>query len=60
MRSYTVVGAGAIGGYYGARLQQSGLEVRFLARSDAAHLRDHGLRVDSPEGDVLLEVEVHT
>jgi 2-dehydropantoate 2-reductase len=60
MRSYTVVGVGAIGGYYGARLQQAGLDVRFVARSDAEHLREHGLRVDSPEGDALLEVEVHT
>ena len=60
MRSYTVVGVGAIGGYYGARLQQAGLDVRFVARSDAEHLRRHGLRVDSPEGDALLEVEVHT
>jgi 2-dehydropantoate 2-reductase len=60
MRSYTVVGVGAIGGYYGARLQQAGLEVRFVARSDAEHLRRHGLRVDSPEGDALLDVEVHT
>src|SRR3954454_5498818 len=59
MRSYPVVGLGAIGGYYGARLQQAGHPVRFLARSDAAHLRDHGLRVDSPEGDVVLEVDVH-
>jgi 2-dehydropantoate 2-reductase len=60
MRSYTVIGVGAIGGYYGARLQQSGLEVRFVARSDAEHLRRNGLRVDSPEGDAVLEVEVHT
>ena len=60
MRSYTVVGVGAIGGYYGARLQQAGFDVRFVARSDAEHLRRHGLRVDSPEGDALLEVEVHT
>jgi 2-dehydropantoate 2-reductase len=60
MRSYTVIGVGAIGGYYGARLQQAGLDVRFVARSDAEHLRQHGLRVDSPEGDALLEVEVHT
>jgi 2-dehydropantoate 2-reductase len=59
MQSYTVVGVGAIGGYYGARLQQSGLDVRFVARSDAEHLRRHGLRVDSPEGDALLDVEVY-
>jgi 2-dehydropantoate 2-reductase len=60
MRSYTVVGLGAIGGYYGARLQQAGHPVRFLARSDAEHVREHGLRIDSPEGDVVLDVEVHT
>jgi len=58
MRSYTVVGLGAIGGYYGARLQQAGHPVRFLARSDADHLRRHGLRVDSPEGDARLAVDV--
>jgi 2-dehydropantoate 2-reductase len=59
MRSYTVVGVGAIGGFYGARLQQAGHPVRFLARSDADHLREHGLRVDSPEGDAVLDVEVY-
>ena len=59
MRSYTVIGVGAIGGYYGARLQQAGHPVRFLARSDADHLRRHGLRVDSPEGDAVLDVDVY-
>src|SRR3954447_13589664 len=59
MRSYTVVGVGAIGGYYGARLHQAGFDVRFLARSDADHVRQHGLRVDSPEGDAVLDVDVY-
>jgi 2-dehydropantoate 2-reductase len=59
MRSYTVIGVGAIGGYYGARLHQAGHPVRFLARSDADRLRTHGLQVDSPEGDVVLEVDVY-
>jgi 2-dehydropantoate 2-reductase len=59
MRTYTVVGAGAIGGYYGARLHQSGLTVRFLARSDAEHMREHGLRVDSPEGDAVIDADVY-
>jgi 2-dehydropantoate 2-reductase len=59
MRSYTVIGVGAIGGYYGARLHQAGHPVRFLARSDADALRAHGLRVDSPEGDAVLAVDVH-
>jgi len=59
MRSYTVVGLGAIGGYYGARLHQAGHPVRFLARSDADHVREHGLRVDSIDGDAVLDVEVY-
>jgi 2-dehydropantoate 2-reductase len=59
MRSYTVVGLGAIGGYYGARLHQAGHPVRFLARSDADHVREHGLRVDSFEGDAVLDVDVY-
>jgi 2-dehydropantoate 2-reductase len=58
VRSYTVVGVGAIGGYYGGRLQQAGADVQFLARSDANQLRRHGLRIDSPHGDVVLDVRV--
>ena len=33
--------------------------MRFLARSDAAHVRGHGLRVDSIDGDAVLEVDVY-
>lgn len=43
-----VIGAGGVGGYFGARLAKAGHEVQFLARG--AHLqamREHGLRVDS-------------
>ena len=54
-RSYAVVGVGAVGGYYGARLAAAGHPVHFLARSDADHLRTHGLRMESAGGDVLLE-----
>jgi 2-dehydropantoate 2-reductase len=46
---------GAVGGYYGSRLAVAGHPVRFLARSDATHLRRHGLLVESPNGDVFLE-----
>jgi 2-dehydropantoate 2-reductase len=60
-RRYAIVGTGAIGGYYGARLATAGHEVHFLARSDAEHLRDHGLRVESPFGDMhLRDVSVYT
>lgn len=47
-----VVGAGAIGGYYGARLLQAGADVTFLVRPGrAAALAADGLRVRSPLGD---------
>jgi 2-dehydropantoate 2-reductase len=54
-RSYAVIGAGAVGGFYGAKLAAAGHEVHFLARSDADHMRHHGLLVTSPTGDVTLD-----
>jgi 2-dehydropantoate 2-reductase len=52
--SYAVLGAGAVGGLYGGLLANSGLDVHFLMRSDYAHVRQHGLRVDTPLGDFHL------
>jgi 2-dehydropantoate 2-reductase len=50
-----VVGAGATGGYFGARLAEAGRDVTFLVRPDrAAQLRRDGLRVLSPHGDMRL------
>lgn len=43
-----IVGAGALGGYYGARLARAGGDVYFLMRGDLAHVRAHGLRVRTP------------
>jgi len=51
-----IVGAGGVGGYFGARLAASGQEVRFIARG--AHLeamRANGLQVLSGNGDVLVK-----
>ena len=53
-RRYAILGTGAIGGYYGGLLQKSGVEVHFFLRSDFDHVRRHGLRVDSVNGDFLL------
>lgn len=54
-----VVGAGAIGGYFGARLAEAGRDVTFLVRpARAANLREHGLRLRSPLGDVAIAAPV--
>jgi len=55
VRSYTVVGTGAVGGFYGARLAAAGHVVRFLGRSDVAVLRRDGIRVSSAEGDLVVD-----
>ena len=50
-----VLGAGAVGGYFGARLAQAGCSVVFIARG--AHLEDirrHGLSIESPAGDCVV------
>ena len=52
--TYTVIGTGAIGGFYGGRLAEAGRQVRFLLHSDYEHVRLHGLRVDSCDGDFRL------
>ncbi len=54
MFSYTIVGTGAVGGYYGARLAKAGATVRFLARSDYQAIKDGGLSVDSVAGNFAL------
>ncbi|NVN85679.1 MAG: 2-dehydropantoate 2-reductase [Rhodopseudomonas sp.] len=51
-----VVGAGAIGGYFGGRLLQAGRDVTFLVRPKrAAELASDGLVIESPVGDVTLK-----
>lgn len=52
--SYAILGTGALGGFYGGRLLRAGHEVHFLLRSDYQHVRRHGLRIDSKEGDFIL------
>jgi 2-dehydropantoate 2-reductase len=50
-----VVGAGAIGGYFGGRMLQAGRDVTFLVRPRrAAELASAGLVIKSPNGDVTL------
>src|SRR5262245_27859569 len=46
-----VVGCGAVGSYYGAKLCGTGQDVHFLLRSDYDAVRREGVRVLSPRGD---------
>lgn len=43
-----IIGAGALGCYYGARLVKAGADVHFLARSGRAALTARGLKVKTP------------
>jgi 2-dehydropantoate 2-reductase len=52
-----VVGAGGVGGYYGARLALAGSEVGLIARGDhLAAIRERGLRVRADDGDFTVRV----
>ena len=52
--SYAILGTGALGGYYGACLQKAGLDVHFLLHSDYEYVSQHGLVVESKNGDFSL------
>lgn len=51
-----IVGAGALGLYYGAMLQRSGQDVRFLLRRDYEAVVSQGLKVHSVNGDFHIPV----
>lgn len=56
---FVVYGAGAIGGVVGARMFENGHDVVLIARG--AHyetIRDHGLRIQSPDDDTTLQIPV--
>ncbi len=52
--TYSIIGMGAIGGFYGGRLAHAGLEVHFLSHSDYAFVVEHGLQIDSCDGNFHL------
>jgi 2-dehydropantoate 2-reductase len=49
-----VIGAGALGGYFGARLIEAGRDVTFLVRPRRAGELKNGLIVKSPAGDITI------
>jgi 2-dehydropantoate 2-reductase len=56
-----VIGAGSTGGYFGGRLAQADRDVTFLVRpARAAQLRERGLEIVSPHGDMTLSPKLTT
>ena len=53
--NYTIIGTGAIGGFYGGRLMNAGRKVQFLLHSDYSYVRSHGLQIDSCDGSFHLD-----
>jgi 2-dehydropantoate 2-reductase len=52
-----VLGAGGVGGYYGARLASAGAEVGLIARGDhLAAIRERGLQVRADDGDFTVRL----
>jgi len=56
-----IVGAGAVGGYFGGRLAQAGRDVTFLVRAKRAEeIRASGLQILSPYGNLTLHPKIVT
>lgn len=53
-----VVGSGAVGSYYGAKLCKTGAEVHFLIRSDWEAFAQNGVRIISDEGNVTAHPQL--
>jgi 2-dehydropantoate 2-reductase len=55
MMRIAVIGAGGVGGYFGARLAQAGHAVTFVARGrHLAAIRERGLVIESPRGNATV------
>ena len=50
-----VVGCGALGSFYGAKLAAAGAAVHFLLRSDYQVVRDAGVQIKSFQGDLHVQ-----
>lgn len=59
MATIAVVGAGAIGQFYGAQLAQAGHELRLLARRDAPLLEQRGLVVEQTASEQVASSRTH-
>src|ERR1051325_4859659 len=54
-----IIGAGAMGGFYGARLFRAGHDVHCVMRNDYEAVKREGLVVNSIEGDFQIQPPVY-
>jgi len=54
-KTIAIVGSGALGSYYGAKLARQGADVRFLMRADLEAVREAGLRVREGGAEWVLQ-----
>jgi 2-dehydropantoate 2-reductase len=59
MKDIAIIGAGAVGSFYGARIARAGYRVKFLMRRDYQAVKQNGLSIRSIWGDFHLEAEVY-
>ena len=59
MKHIAVIGAGAVGSFYGAKIATAGYRVKFLMRRDYAAVKRDGLSIRSIWGDFHLKAEVY-
>lgn len=59
IQTMAVIGAGAVGSFYGARIAHSGVRTKFLLRSDYQAVKQQGLSIRSIWGDFHLDAEVY-
>ena len=56
-----ILGAGAVGGYFGGRMAEKGMDVTFLVREQKKQqLRQNGLVIKSPKGDLSMQPNLIT
>jgi 2-dehydropantoate 2-reductase len=54
-----IVGAGAVGGYFGCHLVENGADVTFIVRTRRKlHIEKNGLIIHSPHGDCQMPVSL--
>jgi len=59
MKNIAVIGAGAVGCFYGGRIARAGYCVKFLLRSGYSAVKQAGLFVHSVDGDFHITPEVY-